>query len=102
MGKNMWQERGPNNGTPECGEGERFWVSEKDEPVSFQLQPNNNKQKYQNSRAFKRNSPSPNDHPSIIFAHQENNKHFQPRMRLKESLNTKGVTAAATQELIKN
>ena len=37
-----------------------------------------------------------------FFADQENNKHFQPRMRLKESLNTKGITAAATQELIKN
>jgi hypothetical protein len=31
------------------------------------------------------------------FADQENNKHFQPRMKLKESLNTKGITAAATQ-----
>jgi len=30
-----------------------------------------------------------------FFAEQENNKHFQPRMKLKESLNTK--TAAATQ-----
>jgi hypothetical protein len=35
------------------------------------------------------------------FADRESNKHFQPRMRLKESLNTKGITAAATQELIK-
>ena len=37
-----------------------------------------------------------------FFVDQENIKHFQPRMRLKESLNTKGITAAATQELIKN
>ena len=31
-----------------------------------------------------------------IFADPENNKHFQPRMRLKESLNTMEITAAAT------
>jgi hypothetical protein len=37
-----------------------------------------------------------------FFADQEKNKNFQPRMRLKESLNTKGITAAATQEWIKN
>ena len=93
---------GPNNGAPKGGEGERFWVLEKTGPVSFQPQSKNNNQKYQNSRAFKGNSPSPNDHPSSFFADQENNKHFQPRMRLKESLNTKGIAAAATQELIKN
>ena len=45
MGKNMWQEMGANNGAPEGGEGERFWVSEKTEPVSFQPQSKNNKQK---------------------------------------------------------
>ena len=39
---------------------------------------------------------------SSFFADQENNKHYQPRMRLNESLNTTGITAAATQELIKN
>jgi hypothetical protein len=38
MGKNMWQEMGANNGAPGGGEGERFWVSEKTEPVSFQPQ----------------------------------------------------------------
>ena len=37
-----------------------------------------------------------------FFSDQANNKHFQPSMRLKESLNIKGITAAATQELIKN
>ena len=37
-----------------------------------------------------------------FFADHKNIKHFQPRMRLKESLNTKGIIAAATQELIKN
>jgi len=37
-----------------------------------------------------------------FFADQENNKHFQPRMSLKERLNTKGITEAATQVLIKN
>jgi hypothetical protein len=37
-----------------------------------------------------------------FLADQENNKHFQPRMRLNERLNTKGITAEATQELIKN
>jgi hypothetical protein len=99
MGKNMWQEMRSNNGAPGGGEGERFWVSEKDEPISFQPQSNNNKQKYQNSRAFQGNSPSPSDNPSIIsfFADQGNNKHFQPRMRLKERLNTKVITAGATQ-----
>ena len=67
MRKNMWQEMGQNNGAPGGGEGERFWVSEKTEPVSFQPQSNNNNQKYQNSRAFQGNSPSPNDHSCIIF-----------------------------------
>jgi len=37
-----------------------------------------------------------------FFADHNKNKLFQPRMCLKESLNTKGSTAAATQELIKN
>ena len=32
-----------------------------------------------------------------FFADQENNKHFQPRMSPKESLNTKGIAAVATQ-----
>ena len=67
MGKTMWQEMGPNNGAPRDGEGERVWVSEKTELVSFQPQSNNNKQKYQNSRALQGNSPSPNDHTSITF-----------------------------------
>ena len=67
MGKNMWQEMGPNNGAPRGGEGDRFWVSEKTEPVSFPPHSNNNQLKYQNSRAFQGNSPSPNDHPCIIF-----------------------------------
>ena len=42
MGKNMWQEIGPNNGAPGDHAGERFWVLEKTEPVSFQPQSNNN------------------------------------------------------------
>ena len=108
MGKSMWHKMGAIKGAPRGGEGERLWVSEKTEPpektdlLSFQPRSNNNQQKNQTSRAFQGNSPSPNDHPCIIFVYQENNKHFQPRMRLKESLNTKGITAAATQELIKN
>jgi len=34
-----------------------------------------------------------------FIADQENNKHFHPRIRLKRSLNTRGITAAATQEI---
>jgi hypothetical protein len=37
-----------------------------------------------------------------FFDDKENNKHFQPRLTLKESLSTRGITAAATQEWIKN
>jgi len=40
----MWQEMGASNGATGSGGGERFWVSEKTEPISFQLQSNNNKQ----------------------------------------------------------
>jgi hypothetical protein len=85
MGKNMWQEMGANNEALGGGEGDRLLVSEKSEPVYFQPQSNINKQKYQNSRAFQGNSPSPNDHSCIIFVDQENNKHFQPRMRSKRA-----------------
>ena len=44
MGKKMWQEMGAKNEAPEGCEGEKFWVSVKTEPVSFQPQSNNNKQ----------------------------------------------------------
>ena len=74
MGKNMWHEMGAYKGAPGGGEGERFWVSEKTEPLSFQPQSNNNQQQNQTSRAFQGNSPRPNDHLHIFFADQENNK----------------------------
>jgi hypothetical protein len=44
MGKNMWHTMGAKKGAPGGGEGERFWVSEKTEPVSFQPQSNSNQQ----------------------------------------------------------
>jgi hypothetical protein len=84
MGKNMWHKMGASKGATGGGEGERFWVSEETEPLSFQPQSNNNQQKNQTSRAFRGNSPSPNDKLHIIFGDQENNKHIQPRMWLKE------------------
>ena len=93
MGKHMWQEMGANN-----EEGDRFLVSEKAEPVYFQPQSNNNKQKYQNSRDFQGNSPSPNDHSCIIFVDQENNKHFQPIMRLKRA----SIPRGSLQQQLKN
>ena len=45
MGKNMWQEMGANNGALGGGEGDKFLVSEKAEPLSLQPQSNNNQQK---------------------------------------------------------
>jgi hypothetical protein len=72
----MWQEMGANNEALGGGEGDRVLVSEKSGPVYFQPQSNINKQKYQNSRAFQGNSPSPNDQSCINFVDQENNKHL--------------------------
>jgi len=91
MENNMWQETGAKNGASRGGEGERFWVSEKTEPVSFQPQSNNNQQKCKKSRDIQGHSPS-------FFADQENNMYFQPRMRLKKGLNTRG----SLQQQIKN
>jgi hypothetical protein len=84
------------------GEGERFWVSEKNEPASFQPQTNNNKQNIKIEELSREAHLVQMTTKHHLFADQENSTHFQPRMRLKEPHNTKGITAAATQELIKN
>ena len=93
MGKNMWHKIGA-KGAPRGCEGERVWVSGKTESISFQPQPNNNKKIAENSRETYLVQMTT---CTSCFADQENNKHFQPRMRLKETLNIKRITAAATQ-----
>jgi hypothetical protein len=102
MGKNMWQEMGPNNGAPRGSEGEKFWVSEKNDPVSFQPQSNIKNKNIKIAELSREPHLVQMTTQASFFADQENNKHFYPRMRLKDSLNIRGITAAATQELIKN
>ena len=97
MGKNMWHKMGANKGATRGCEGERFWVSGKTEPLSFQSQSNSNQtKKIKLAKLSRETHLVQKTTCTSFFANKENNKHVQPRMRLKESLNTKGITAAAT------
>jgi hypothetical protein len=95
MGKIMWHKMRSNKGAPGGGEGEMFWVSEKTKPLSFQPQSNNDQEKIQLSEPSRETHLVRMTTCALLFADEENNKHFQPIARLKESLNTKGITPAA-------
>jgi hypothetical protein len=84
IGKNMWHNMGTNKGAPGGDEWERFWVSEKTEPLSFQPQSNNNQQKIKLAELSRETHLDQITTCTSFFADEENNKQFQPRMRLKE------------------
>ncbi len=88
---------GANNGAPGGGKGNRFWVSEKTEPHSFQPQSNNiNKKITLAELSRETHLVQMNTHASFLLT-----RRITSTSSHKESLNTKGITAAATQELIK-
>ena len=93
MAKNIWQEMGANNGAGSQKRLSQFLSN----PIETTINKNSKIAKLSRETHLVQMTT----HASF-FADQENNKHFQPKMRLKESLNIKGNTAAATQELIKN
>jgi len=96
MGKNISHKMGAYKGAPRGGERERFGVSEKTESLSFQPQSNNNQQKIKLAEYSRETHLDQMTTCTSCFVDQENYKHFQPRTRCKESLNTKRITAAAT------
>ena len=97
-GEEHVEEMGANNGALGGGKRERFWVSEKAEQVF----PNPNQatinKNIKIADFFRETHLVQMTTHASFFVYQENNKHFQPRMRSKRG----SIPSGSLQQQLKN